>query len=96
MPPGIPQMTHRLKTYDEWFGGLGIPLPPTKGFETSPITLENKIDYLLNVIVMLNMCVNEEGLKDMKEAQKKLFVKRDDIYFDEQHKQHFLKEDKLK
>ncbi len=89
-------MSQRLRTFDEWLSAKGIPRPPTKGFETSPIELENKIDFILKVIDMMNLSVSDDGLKQIKENNRDLFVKRDDVYYDDKRKMYFLKEDRPK
>lgn len=81
MPPGIPQMSYKLKTASEWIEN------PTDA---------TILSYLQEVIGMLNFTINDDGYEKLNNNQKKLFKKRDDIYYDEQHKTYFLKEDKLK
>ena len=93
--PGLPQVSYRLRTFDEWLSVKGIPTPPTKGFETSPITLENQITFLLNVVKMLNFGVNDKGFVKTPDNQKDLFVKRDDVYYDDKEDTYFLKEDRI-
>jgi len=93
--PGLSQVSYRLRTFDEWLSAKGIPTPPTKGFETSPIELENKIQFLLKVVKMLNFGVNDEGFAKTPDNQKDLFVKRDDVYYDDKRDMYFLKEDRL-
>ena len=92
--PKVPQMEYKLRTFDEYMSGKCIPAPPQQGFVAHPITTENKIGFLLRVIEMMNIGVTENGLKNLDKKHRDLFVKRDDVYFDEQKQTYFLKEEK--
>ena len=94
--PGQPQLSHKLRTFDEYLKAKGILTPPSQDFVDRPITIENKVNFILKVIEMMNLCVNEEGMKSVKEYHKDLFVKRDDVYYDDKRKMYFLKEDRSK